>query len=43
MTTIEEEVPIFLTGAAFGAGAVIVFVVVPLVFYVWKKEEEERS
>lgn len=39
VTTIEEEVPIFLTGAAFGGGAVMVFITVPLVFYVRKKRK----
>jgi hypothetical protein len=40
---IDEEFPLFMTGMAYGAGVVSLFVVVPLLFYIRKQRKEIRK
>ena len=43
MATIEEEIPLFMTGVAYGAAAVLLFVVVPLIIYIRRLRKDRRK
>jgi len=40
---IEEEFPLFLTGMAYGAGLVVLLIVLPLVLYVYSLRKKLRK